>query len=690
MTNENANNVLSHDELLKYITDFETSFDSISVIDRKRTILYSNYANAKTYGYTSKHELIGKRWHDLYVDKEIKRFEEEVIPLAWKNGRWRGESVGRRRDGITFHHEISLAALEGRKLVVVVRDLTKQKKTAEELFSLKKAVENMQVGVTITDMHRKILYVNRSEAELHGYSSAEELIGQDVRIFAPPDRWNSMGPKQLTERFRRESVNIRRDGSLFPVELMSDVVTDSEGEVVNIVTTCEDITERRNAEETIQHKAYYDDLTNLPNRMLFHGRLEQAISEQRGKNKLIAVMFLDLDRFRTINDSLDHDTGDLLIYSVAQRLQCCVRSKDTVSRLGGDEFLIMLPELNTAQEAIIFAKQILKEIAKAFTLNGRELYVTASIGISLYPSDGDNVSTLIKNADTSMYYVKSQGRNNYQFYSPAMNARNLEHLIMENHLRKALPQKELLLNFQPQIDLSSGRTIGVEALMRWHHPEMGLISPSDFIPLAEETGLIVPIGKWLLYHACEQIMNWRKEGFCLQRIAVNLSLRQFQLTNLLDTIEKILKRTGLEPKSLELELTESVIMQNQEKAVATLRELSLMGIHLSIDDFGTGYSSFNYLKYLSINKLKIAPNFAAGIGKDPNDEAICKTIITLAHSLNLKVLAEGVETAEQLEFLRLHECDEVQGYLFSKPLPAEKVCRILDKENHEKPFSLKF
>ncbi len=687
MANDNVSAVIAHNELPQYITHFETSYDSISVIDREKRILYSNYANAKTYGFASKHELIGKRWHDLCADKEIKRFEDEIIPLAWKNGRWRGQSVGRRRNGVMFHHEISLATLEDGKLVVVVRDLTEQKKTVEQLFSLKKAVENMQVGVTITDMQRKILYLNQSEAKMHGYS-VEELMGQDARILGPPYKRNPVELGQITGRLSRESVNIRRDGSLFPVALMSDIVTDSEGQIVNIVTTCEDITDRKRAEETIRHKAYYDDLTNLPNRLSFCERLEEAMSEAAEKDRLIAVIFLDLDRFRNINDSLDHNTGDLLIYSVAQRLQCVVRSGDIVARLGGDEFLIMLPDLNTVQDAAVHARKIIRALSKVFMLNGLELYVTASIGISVYPADGDNAAALIKNADTAMYSVKEQGRNNYQVYAASMNAKNLEHLTLENHLRKALQKKELLLNYQPQIDLNTGRTCGAEALMRWQHPEMGLISPADFIPLSEETGLIVPIGKWLLQNACEQVVQWRKQGLHLQRIAVNLSLRQFQLTNLLDTIAKTLEKTGLEPSSLELELTESIIMQDQEKTVATLRELSLMGLYLSIDDFGTGFSSLNYLKYLPINKLKIAPNFAAGIGKDPNDEAICKAIITLAHSLNLRVIAEGVETTEQLEFLRLHECDEVQGYLFSRPLSAEDVCLFIADEQDEKTPSL--
>ncbi|TAN40893.1 MAG: bifunctional diguanylate cyclase/phosphodiesterase [Nitrospirae bacterium] len=661
------------------MTNLETSFDGIAVIDSDRRILYTNNAHAEVYGYGSSHDLIGKPWHILCAEEEAQRFEEEIIPLAWEKGRWRGESVGRRQDGTTFQHEVSLAAMAGGKFFVVVRDLTEHKKITQELMALKKAVENMQIGITITDSQRKILYVNPSEAALHGYCP-EELIGQDARILAPTASWKPVEPEQLKRRFKRESVNVRKDGSLFPVELMSDFVTGPDGQIYHIVTTCEEITERRKAEEIIRHKAYYDDLTNLPNRLLFNECLEQAIPEAQRSNKLIAVMLIDLDRFNMINNSLSHDTGDLLIYSVAQRLQCCVRSKDLVARLGGDEFLIMLPDLNTAQDAVIHANKVMKELAHVFILNGLELYLTASIGISLYPNHGETVSALLKNADASMYYVKAQGRNNYQLYTPEMNAHNLEHLTMENNLRKALMQKELLLNYQPQFDLRTGRIFSAEALMRWQHPELGMISPGEFIPIAEETGLIVPIGKWLLYNACEQIKSWRKEGFNLQRVAVNLSMRQFKLTNLLESIAKILERTGLDPSSLEVELTESIIMQDPETTVATLRELSAMGIYLSIDDFGTGYSSLNYLKYLPMNKLKIAPIFAAGIGKDANDEAICKAVITLAHSLNMKVIAEGVETQEQLEFLRAHDCDEVQGYLFSKPLAANELSALFAED----------
>lgn len=433
---------------------------------------------------------------------------------------------------------------------------------------------------------------------------------------------------------------------------------------------------KRNA-EIIKHIAYYDSLTGLPNRLLFNNRLGHAMSQAHRQNRILAIMFLDIDRFKTINDTLGHNIGDLLIHAIAQRLKSCVRKVDTVTRLGGDEFLILFTSLNRIHDAAILSQKIISMFSKPFVLDGHELHVTTSIGISIFPADGDDVTTLLKNADASMYYAKEQGGNNYQFYSATMNAKGLEHLTLENGLHKALKHKELFLHYQPQFDLITGQIVGVEALMRWKHPELGLICPADFIPLAEETGFIVPIGEWLMYTACAQLKNWQKAGFSLGRIAVNLSMRQFKLTSLTETINRILKGTGLDPDSLELELTESIVMQNPEITIATLRELRSLGIYLSIDDFGTGYSSLNYLKYLPISKLKIAQNFTKGIGKDPNDEAISRAIITLAHSLNLKVIAEGVETLEQLEFFRANYCDEVQGYLFSKPLPVEGFSQLL-------------
>jgi len=430
------------------------------------------------------------------------------------------------------------------------------------------------------------------------------------------------------------------------------------------------------AEQQIKHLAYHDTLTGLPNRMLFHDRLQQALSQAVREGHIMGVMFLDLDRFKIINDTLGHDVGDELLKAVSQRLINCIRQGDTVVRLGGDEFTIILPIIAKAEDAAFVAQKILTTLAEPFLLNHQELHITSSIGISLYPDDGTSTQTLIKNADIAMYRAKDLGKNNYQFYTADMNSRAMESITLENALRHALERDELLLHYQPQIDIRSGRIVGVEALVRWQHPEFGLVSPARFIPLAEETNLIIPIGEWVLRTACEQGRRWREQGLPVWRMGVNLSARQFRHKNLLEPIFRIVRETGFDPHHLELEITESLLMQGAGKTIAVLEELDKAGIRLALDDFGTGYSSLSYLKRFPIDTVKIDRSFVRDIHTDPNDAAITSAIIAMAHSLKLSVIAEGVETEEQLAFLRERECDEYQGYLFSKPLAAEEIERL--------------
>jgi diguanylate cyclase (GGDEF)-like protein/PAS domain S-box-containing protein len=431
------------------------------------------------------------------------------------------------------------------------------------------------------------------------------------------------------------------------------------------------------AEKQIKHLAYHDTLTGLPNRVLFHDRLQQALSHAVREEHPMGVMFLDLDRFKIINDTLGHDVGDELLKAVSQRLINCIRQGDTVVRLGGDEFTIILPVISKAEDAAFVAQKILVTLAEPFLLNHQELHITSSIGISLYPNDGKDTQTLIKNADIAMYRAKDLGKNNYQFYTADMNSRALETINLENALRHALERDELLLHYQPQIDIRSGRIVGVEALVRWQHPEFGLVSPVKFIPIAEETNLIIPIGEWVLRSACEQGVRWRKMGLPVWRMAVNLSARQFRQQNLLQPIQRILQETGFDPHHLELEITESLLMQGAGQTIAILESLDEMGIRLSLDDFGTGYSSLSYLKRFPIDTVKIDRSFVRDIHTDPNDAAITSAIIAMAHSLKLSVIAEGVETEEQLAFLREHNCNEYQGYYFSKPLPPEQIERLV-------------
>jgi diguanylate cyclase (GGDEF)-like protein len=429
-------------------------------------------------------------------------------------------------------------------------------------------------------------------------------------------------------------------------------------------------------EEKLYHHAHYDPLTDLPNRTLLKDRLPQALVRAKRNDTQVAVLFLDLDRFKSINDSLGHAAGDLFLREITHRLTQCVRTVDTVARLGGDEFTIIVPDITADQDVTaditLIADKILSVIAQPFMLHGHEVSTTASIGIALCPQDADDYDELLKNADSAMYHAKSKGRGNYQFYSPDLNAAAIERLDMENSLRHALEQDQLELYYHPQVEISSGQIVGAEALLRWWHPKKGLIPPSEFIPLAEHTGLIVPIGEWVLKTACSQNKAWRDAGFAPIRVAINLAGRQFSDQDLVRNVERILRQTGLEPDGLELEITEGTVMEDTAMAIKILNDLKRMGLQVAIDDFGTGYSSLTYLKQFPIHTLKIDQSFVRDITTDRHDASIVATIIGLGHSLNLKVVAEGVETEEQLRMLRASRCDEFQGYRTSKPLPARE------------------
>lgn len=436
--------------------------------------------------------------------------------------------------------------------------------------------------------------------------------------------------------------------------------------------------ERKRSEQHIHQLANYDRLTKLPNRDLCQDRLRQSIAQASRQNTLVAVLFFDLDRFKVINETLGHGLGDQLLQHVAQRMKSSLRETDTVGRLGGDEFVVILTGLTDTSDAARVAQNILNTLVRPITLNDHEVFVTTSIGISLYPNDATDVEALIQNADAAMYRAKEQGRNHYQFYTLDMNAKALERLNLENDLRHALERDEFLLHYQPLLDLSSHQIVGFEALLRWDHTDHGFISPVDFIPIAEETGLIMPIGEWVLDAACRQAKLWQDQGFGNANIAVNLSNRQFAQENMLETVTKALDGAGLGPEHLELEITESCVMENPDEAIVVLRQLNDMGIRISIDDFGTGYSSLSYLKRFPLDTLKIDRSFVNDITDDQDGAAIVEAILAMAHSLRLKVVAEGVETREQMAFLEAHNCDIIQGYLLSKPLsPADATEKFL-------------
>lgn len=452
-----------------------------------------------------------------------------------------------------------------------------------------------------------------------------------------------------------------------------------------------DISEHKQAEDQIRRLAYYDGLTDLPNRTLFSEMLTRALNLARRHNKLMAALFIDLDSFKRINDTLGHSIGDELLQAVAKRLLRSIRNSDyvgrpgkgeddmtnTVSRLGGDEFIVMLPDIGKFHEAGIVAHRILQDLSKPINLKGHDVIVSASIGIALYPNDGKSVETLLKNADLAMYQAKNQGKNNFQFYTESMSTTALDRLYLENELRKAFERGDFELYYQPKVSVQNSELIGMEALIRWTHPKLGVCSPAEFIPLAEETGLILPIGEWALRTACHQGKLWQAEGLPPLPISVNISKRQFEQERFAEIVIDILERTDYAPQLLELEITESMIMQNPEAVIAMLDKLKSYGVMISIDDFGTGYSSLGELRRLPLDALKIDRSFITNVVTNADDAVIARAIIAMAHSLKLEVIAEGVETEAQLEFLRGLACDQAQGYLFGKPVPARQCSQLI-------------
>jgi len=472
-------------------------------------------------------------------------------------------------------------------------------------------------------------------------------------------------------------ILIRRDGLEIPIEDSIAPIHDREGKPIGAVIVFRDVSVAQAMARQMTHSAEHDFLTGLPNRMLLNDRIGQAVASAQRRKKQAAVLFLDLDGFKHINDSLGHPVGDKLLQSIAKRLTAAVRGADTVSRQGGDEFVVLLADLSHAEDAVIMAARILRTVAIPHSVDQHDLHVTTSIGVSVYPDDGRDAETLIKNADTAMYQAKENGRQSYQFFKPAMNARAVERQSIEESLRRALERQEFALHYQPKICMRTGTIIGAEALIRWTHPVRGTIPPAQFIPVAEDCGLIIPIGRWVLRQACEQACEWRRAGLATITMAVNVSAVEFQDEAFLPGLLQILEETGYDPRSLELELTESALMKRVESTATILRTLKESGVRVAVDDFGTGYSSLSYLRKFPIDSLKIDQSFVRQIGRAADDAAIVTAVISMARSLKLRVVAEGVETFKELEFLKAHQCDEAQGYYFSQPVPAPLFINLL-------------
>ncbi|HSP15119.1 MAG TPA: EAL domain-containing protein [Thermoanaerobaculia bacterium] len=558
----------------------------------------------------------------------------------------------------------------------VASDITERKQNEEMLHKQSAAITASMDGIGILNEALEFTYLNDSLARLYGYPKPQSMIGKSMReLYDDPevDRLDRViiPAVQSRGRWRGEATGRRRDGFTFPQEIS---LTATDGGMICIVR---DVTERTYAEEQIKHLAYHDALTGLPNRLLFKDRLTVALSHAQRDHSRLAVLFLDLDRFKVINDSLGHNVGDQLLQAVATRVQSCVRDSDTVARLGGDEFTLLLPALIRSEDAALVAQKIIESVRYPFHIEGREFFITTSIGISLYPEDGADAATLIKNADTAMYQAKEQGRDNYQLFNAFVNAKALQRIALEHGLRRALANQEMTLFYQPIFDFRSERITGMEALLRWTHPDMGSVPPAVFIPLAEATGVMVPIGGWVLRTACRQAKAWHDAGYRNLSLAVNLSVTQLQQPDLVERVKETLDDTGLRPDLLELEITESSAMQSPEMSVRTLIELKKLGLRVSLDDFGTGHSSLSYLKRFPIDTLKIDQSFVRDITTDTDTSAIVTAIIAMAHSLRMKVIAEGVEQPEQSAFLKRHTCDQMQGFLVKPPVPAIEFLELM-------------
>ena len=654
---------------------FERSTDAIVML-RGRTIVDVNPAALSMFDCAGRDDMVGRTLLEFSPPEQhpgarSDQREAELVARAFDDGNQRFEWLYRTGSGQEFWAEVVLTSVSldhERLAYAVIRDISQRKSSERSLAMAAQVFENCRDAILILDADSRVVAVNQAYSDISGFAPAA-VIGRHVpslragvheaafyqhiwEYVADHDHWEG------------EMFAARANGEVYPVRVALTAIRNADGAITSYMAILSDITGRKQVEEHTRHLAEHDFLTDLPNRVLFLDRLQQAIATARRQHTKAAVMFLDLDRFKQINDTHGHQTGDLVLKEVAGRLVRCVRGVDTVSRQGGDEFVVILADIRGAEQAAHVAGSVMHAVAQPMAVGGHEVTLSASIGISICPSDGDDVDTLLKHADVAMYHAKQNGRNAFQFFSPEMNAHVVERVEMENQLRHALAHDEFLLEYQPEIDIASGRTIGVEALIRWRHPERGLLAPDQFIPIAEASGLIVPIGEWVLRQACARARAWRDQGYPVV-VAVNLSNVQFIHHKLLDYVDAALAASGLEARFLDLEITEGMIMNGDSATIATVEALNQRGVQLTVDDFGMGCSSLSTLRRYRLSRLKIDRSFIDDITREPDDAAIVPAIIAVARSLKLRVAAEGVETEEQLRFLQRHGCDEYQGFYAS-------------------------
>src|SRR6266702_4398837 len=659
--------------------------------DQESRYLGCNMAFARDAGLAYPEQVVGKSDADIpcraFADL-LNEHDKEVVSTGVPKMNFEVDVV---IDGVhrtTMTSKLPFTDSDGRVIGVLgsYTDITERKRADLALRLQSRALDASVNAILITAPSKEgnlIEYVNPAFKRITGYDP-QEVIGQDCRLLQRDDRDQEgiAAIRQALSANREVSAvlrNYRKDGALFWNQLYIAPVPDADGQTTHHIAVINDVTALIRYQEQLEYQANYDSLTRLPNRNLLRDRLQHALIVAQRHHKGVAVVFIDLDGFKNVNDSLGHSVGDRLLSVVADRIARCARARDTVARHGGDEFVIVMTDTGDEQSLIAWMERVRASISEPVWLDGTELYVGCSMGASLFPQDGDDAETLMKKADLAMYRAKDMGRNTFQFYQPEMNASVGARLNLERRLRRALRDNEFLLHYQPQVDIESGQIVGTEALVRWRDPEVGLVPPSSFIPVAEESGLIGPLSEWVLREACRQNKAWQDQGLPPARVSVNLSARVFQQRDIAKLVMQVLAETGLEPQYLELELTESTIMRNAEEAVSMLNELHALGIGLAIDDFGTGYSSLSYLKRFPVDRLKIDRSFVSDIGESSDDETITSAIIALAHSLNLQVIAEGVETSTQLDFLKERACDEMQGYFFAKPLPHDAIPGMLQR-----------
>jgi diguanylate cyclase (GGDEF)-like protein/PAS domain S-box-containing protein len=673
---------------------FENSREGIMITDHEQRIISVNLAFTRITGYASA-EALGNTPRMLSTGLNKQAFYEGLWQALANDDHWEGEIWDRRRNGENFPMWQSITVVRDTRHRItnyfsIFSDISERKRAEDALLESEErfrgAFEAAAIGMALIGIDGRWLKVNESLCQILGYSE-QELTGMTFhQITHPADLdvcVNLVG--QLVageiEHMRAEKRYIHKNGKIVWIMLSGTLVRDAQGHPIHFVAQMVDITERKEEVARTRYLAEHDLLTGLPSRDLLLDRLRQAIASARRNDSQLAILFIDLDRFKNVNDSMGHSIGDKLLREVAARLNQSVRGVDTVSRQGGDEFVILLSEIGNVEHAAHVARNVMRAIALPYNFDGFEFNVTSSIGISIYPADGQDIDTLIKNADVAMYHAKGSGRNSYQFFSSEMNTRIIERLALEKNLKRAIERNEFVLQYQPETNIASGRMIGAEALIRWQQPDSGLLLPADFIAVAEECGLIVPIGNWVLQTACLEARSWLKNG-CPLVISVNVSVAQFRQKNLLQSVRDALLYADLPPQYLEIEITEGILIDGADNTIATLKSLREMGVSVAIDDFGTGYSSLSYLKRFSVDKLKIDQSFIRDITADPEGATIVCAIIAMAKNLNLKVIAEGVETSAQFAFLEAHGCDEYQGYFASEALSATDFTRFLELHPH--------